>query len=83
MGVERGADHPASGGRSYYQKTLITETIDEERNSVNGSDSATRHVLIEGVPEDFLRREDADMTSTGESLNGSSYFEGVSESSKD
>ena len=68
LGVERGANHPASQGRISYRKSLITETIDEERNSVNGSDSATTHLNIEGVPENFIIREDADMTSAGESL---------------
>ena len=68
MGVERGANHPASGGRSLYQKLMITETYDEEENSVIGSDSASGHVLIEGAPDDFLRRGDVDMTRAGESL---------------
>ena len=41
---------------------MITETYDEEENSVIGSDSASGHVLIEGAPDDFLRRGDVEMT---------------------
>ena len=43
------------------------KTIHEGINSVNGSDSATSHVLIGGEPDNFLSGEDDNVMTVGES----------------